>query len=321
MEFAIDLKSRITVLPRSFKYQGKAPGDKPGLAWEGKYGVVGMNAYGFDCMNDGINEAGLYVGLLYLPGFSQYQQVPEGQEPKALSQVFDLGNYILSTCANVAEVKDAIANIFVWGTELPEGIGVMGLHYTIHDAAGGSIVIEYINGEPQIHDNPIGTLTNSPPFEWHILNLGNFVNLSAINVPDLKLKNYDVSALGQGSGMLGLPGDSTPPSRFIRATAFTQAAIPAQTAEEAEVLAFHIVNSFDLFKGLVRGNENGKDVLETTQWSTISDLKNRRYFVRYYDNPAMLRVDLSAIDFTKPAATHIDATGINWFTDIAGKQN
>lgn len=321
MEFAIDLKSQLTILPRGYQYKGTAPNNQPGMTWQGKYGVVGMNSFGIDSLSDGINEAGLFFCVLYLPGFSKYQEIPAGQESKALSQLLDLSNYILSTCATIAEVKQALANVLVWGTDVPQAGGVIGLHYAVHDAGGNSIAVEYVNGELQIHDNPIGTLTNSPPFEWHMLNLGNFVNLSATNVPDLKTMNYDVKALGQGSGMLGLPGDFTPPSRFVRATALTQSAIPKQTAEESSVLAYHIISSFDIVKGLVRGNENGQEVLESTQWLSISDLKNRQYFVRYYDNPAVLRVELSAIDFAKPNITHIPMpAGLNWFTDVTSQQ-
>lgn len=319
MEFAIDLKSKLTVFPRNFDYKAVAPNDQPGMTWQGKYGVVGMNSLGFDSISDGINESGLYFGALYMPGFTKYQEVPEDQNQKALSQVFDVGKYLLSTCANVAEVKQSIADVLVWGLQLPE-IGIMELHFAIHDDEGASIVVEYINGQPQIHDNPIGTMTNSPPFEWHMLNLGNFVNLSANSIPDVKLADYDVKALGNGSGMIGLPGDFTPPSRFVRATVLTQSAIPAQTAEDAEVLAYHIANSFDIVKGLVRSNQNGKESLESTQWLTISDLKNRRYFVRYYNNPAVLRVDLSQVDFTKDGVTHLSTDNVNWYTEVAKTQ-
>ena len=79
------------------------------------------------------------------------------------------------------------------------------------------MVIEYVNGAAHVYDNPIGVFTNSPAFDWHITNLRNYVNLSPINVAPVKLSGKTLKGLGQGSGLLGLPGDYTPPSRFVRA--------------------------------------------------------------------------------------------------------
>ncbi|PYJ17723.1 MAG: hypothetical protein DME96_05080, partial [Verrucomicrobia bacterium] len=118
-----------------------------------------------------------------------------------------------------AEVKANIGNIVVpavvfggWGFA-PEA------HYIVHDASGKSIVIEYVGGKLNVHDNPLGVLTNSPAFDWHMTNLRNYVNFSMTNVPPVKLGSIKLLPFGQGSGMLGLPGDFTPPSRFVRAVA------------------------------------------------------------------------------------------------------
>ena len=88
-------------------------------------------------------------------------------------------------------------------------------------------MVEYVGGRLHLYNNPLGVITNSPPFDWHLNNLRNYVNLSANNVPQLKLKGINIYPTGQGSGMMGLPGDVTPPSRLVRAVAFTQAALPA----------------------------------------------------------------------------------------------
>jgi choloylglycine hydrolase len=317
MEFAIDLKSQPTVFPRNYKYQAVGPNNVPGLAWEGKYGIVGMDSYGQDGLSDGINEAGLYCGALYLPGFTKYQEVPAGQESKAVSQLVDFVKYILSTCATVDEVKNAISKIYVWNMTVPQMSGNIELHFSLYDANGGSIVVEYINGESKVHDNPIGTLTNSPPFEWHMLNLGNYVNLSAINVPDVKMPDYDIKAIGQGSGLIGLPGDFTPPSRFVRSVAFTQSALEPSTAEDGVITAYHIVNSFDIVKGMVRGKQNDKDFLESTQWSVVVDLKNRKYYIRYYDRPITLMVDLTNTNFESDKIVRLVAKNDPWYVNIA----
>lgn len=117
--------------------------------------------------------------------------------------------------------------------------------------------------------------------------------------------------------MLCLPGDFTPPSRFVRAVALSQAAEPAPDATGSAIVAAHILDSFDIPKGLVRSGESGPDSIEYTEWSTITGLAadNRRYFVRYYDSPVWCVVDLVKLDFDQAGVTHID-TGAAWFVDV-----
>ena len=90
-------------------------------------------------------------------------------------------------------------------------------HYVVYDAAGASIAIEPIGGKLKIYDNPLGVMTNSPTFDWHMTNLRNYIALNPRNVPPLKIDGMTFRQFGEGSGMLGLPGDTTPPSRFVRA--------------------------------------------------------------------------------------------------------
>ena len=100
------------------------------------------------------------------------------------------------------------------------------------------------------------------------------------------------SQLGQGSGLRGLPGDFTPPSRFVRAVAFSQSALPSDTAPQAVLQAFHILNNFDIPYGAVRQTENGQTVAEMTTWTSASDLKNLRWYFRTYDDQSIRSVDL-----------------------------
>jgi choloylglycine hydrolase len=316
MEFGIDLQSKVTVFPRGYKFQGTGPNNKPGLAWEGKYGIVGMDAFGLPVVSDGINEVGLYVGDLYLPGFAKYQDVPAGEENKAITQL-DVAGYLLSSCQNVAEAKEAIQKVFVWPFSAEQIKSVPPLHFPVHDTEGNSAVFEYIDGKLNIHDNPLGVLTNSPDFNWHMLNLRNYVNLSANNVPDLKLDGDDIPPLGQGSGMLGLPGDATPPSRFIRAVALTQSAVKSQNAEDATKTAFHIVNNFDIPKGFARQELNGQTFYDYTSWLTVSDLKQKIYYYRGYDNFKFYGVHLDKVDFGGTELKTIDTSDSSWATEVS----
>lgn len=312
MEFGVDLKSRIVTFPRDYSFTANAPDGMTPLSWKGQYGLIGPDSFGLDVLSDGMNEKGLYVGCLYLPGYAKYMEPSSNQNGNLISQN-DVSLWMLSQFETVDEIKEKIANITVWGMTYP-GLGIVPIHYAVHDAQGNSIVIEYTEGKLHVYDNPVGTLTNSPEFPWHVINLSNFVNLSANNVPELKLTGNTLKPSGEGSGMLGLPGDFTPPSRFIRATALTQSAIPGKTAEEEVKIAFHILGSFDIPTGLTREKKGDHTYYEYTQWMTVADLTNKIYYFRTYENPGTLKIDLTKLNFTGSTKQYIDMSA-SWFVD------
>lgn len=100
-------------------------------------------------------------------------------------------------------------------------------------------------------------MANSPTFDWHMTNLRNYVALNPNNVPPVSIFAQKFKLQGQGSGILGLPGDLTPPSRFVRAAVFTATAIPEETAEKSILQVFHILNNFDIPAGAVREVHEG----------------------------------------------------------------
>jgi choloylglycine hydrolase len=157
------------------------------------------------------------------------------------------------------------------------------VHYVVHDATGKSIVLEYPEGRLNFHDNPLGIMSNSPTFDWHMTNLRNYVNFSLMNVPPVQLGSVNLLPFGQGSGMLGLPGDFTPPSRFVRAAAFSQSVLPSQTGNETVLEVFHILNAFDIPKGGAREHEkdeHGNVLADYTIWTSANDLKAKRFYFR-----------------------------------------
>jgi len=166
------------------------------------------------------------------------------------------------------------------------------VHFVVHDRTGKSVVIEPLNKTLKIYDNPLGVMTNSPTFDWHMTNLRNYVNLTATNVPPIDLGGIKLAQFGQGSGLRGLPGDFTPPSRFVRAVAFSQSAIPSDTADHAVMQAFHILNNFDIPLGAVRETDNGQVHAEATTWTSASDLKNLRWSFKTYDDQTIHSVDV-----------------------------
>jgi len=204
---------------------------------------------------------------------------------------------LLGTCTTVDEAVAALRNVRV-GMVTNPAFGIpLELHYAVNDAEGHSAVIEYVDGRMNVYENPLGVITNSPTFDWHLTNLRNYIHLSPDNAQPEMLSGDRLSGLGQGTGMWGLPGDFTPPSRFVRAVAFTQTAMPADNAEQCVWKAFHLLNQFDLPVGAIRNVENGKTAVEYTNWTVASDLKHPRYYFHTYLNRRIKMVDLTKLDF------------------------
>jgi choloylglycine hydrolase len=184
------------------------------------------------------------------------------------------------------------------------------------DATGDCIVLEHVDGELVVHENPIGVITNSPSFDWHITNLKNYVNLSAVNREPMDLDGLDICEMGMGSGLLGMPGDFTPPSRFIRAVVYSLSSIPARGSDEAVLQSFHILNQFDIPVGACRRQgQDGEDSVqyEYTLWSSVSDLERCRYYIRTHDDSSIRMVDLRELD---PEGTDVLLFGLGDHEDI-----
>jgi choloylglycine hydrolase len=294
LEFGIDLKSDVILVPRGYSRTGTTPDGKPGKRWAAKYAALGANALGMPVIVDGLNERGLAIGLFYFPTTAKYQAYSPSEADKTIAP-WELGSYILENFATAEEVRANVPNIVVPDVILEAWKFVPPVHYVVHDATGKSIVIEYTEGKLNIYDNPLGIMSNSPTFEWHMTNLRNYVNFSLSDVPPVQLGSVKLLPFGQGSGMLGLPGDFTPPSRFVRAAAFSQSVLPSQTGIEAVLEAFHILNAFDIPKGGVREHEkdeHGNVIADYTIWISANDLKAKRFYFRTYENSQIRMVDL-----------------------------
>ena len=269
------------------------------MTWKNQYGFVGINAAGLPYATDGMNEAGLTVGALFYPGFAEYQQATADQQPKAISNV-DIVNYLLGNFKTVEEVRRAMPNVRVLrSTDIEKKFGMpIPLHHIVTDASGAFIVIEYTHGTLAIFDNKVGAMTNSPNYDWHLLNLRNYANLRPLGAPPRSIDGVSLAPFGAGSGMLGLPGDFTPPSRFIRAVAFVNTMQPVKDAAEAVAAAATMLNNFDIPKGLVREGAHPEDYhLGYTQWSVIADTRHRVYYYWTMYDRRLRSVDFAKLDF------------------------
>ena len=292
LEFGVDLHSNVLIVPAGTTLTGTLPGGAKGISYTTKHGFAGANAEGLTAIVDGLNDQGLYVGLFYFPDYASYPDFIKDNAARAMAP-YEYGNWLLGNFANVDEVKANFDKVVLAPVVLDAIKQVPPVHFVVQDRSGKAVVIEPLNKSLKIYDNPLGVLTNSPSFDWHMTNLRNYVNLSATNVPPLNLGGVTLAQFGQGSGLRGLPGDFTPPSRFVRAVAFSQSAIQSSTASEAALQAFHILNNFDIPYGAVRDKQGGEMHAEYTTWTSASDLKNLRWYFRTFNDQSIRSVDLT----------------------------
>lgn len=194
------------------------------------------------------------------------------------SNAFD---YLLTRCKDIEEVKEESKKIILLEHGNGEDISTSN-HFFFMDAKGEKIVLEPKDGVLISYDNPYGVLTNSPEFHWHETNLKNYVNLKPENIEDNKFNEVTLSKLGEGTGMIGLPGDFTPPSRFVRAAYFVSNTDKELDRTTAILQGFRILSQFDIPKGSVRDpNENHQD---EALYTSIMDTHKKGYFIKCHNN-------------------------------------
>jgi choloylglycine hydrolase len=314
MEYALDINWELRAVPRGVQQSSTLP-DGPGLTWQGRYGYAGTGAGetaiarqvmpSQAAVPDGVNEHGLYAGLLYLPSYAEYED-PAGAGRSRLLAPIDMAAYVLATCATVAEAVCALEQAVVCAVPMPV-IGVPPLHLVLHDRSGATAVVEWVGGSRHVYDNPAGVATNSPPLDWHLANLRNYVNQTALDVPPVTIDGMTLAPLGEGSGMLGLPGDFTPPSRFVRAAAFSATARKPATAAEGLCTVMHLLSSFDITKGVIRGPApaglaagQGDSMGDFTSFRALCELSEApAYTVQTYNDFTPRRVALHDIDLSR----------------------
>ena len=291
-----DLNSRYVIVPRGYKQQSFLPSGKTnGMEFSARYGYVGLSVQQKDFVVEGLNETGLSAGLFYFPGYGKYEEYNEALCATSITDL-QLVSWVLGNFKTVSEVKEGIKNIHVIAID-PRASTV---HWRFADVSGSQLVLEIVNGKFCFYDNTLGVLTNSPGFEWQMTNLNNYVNLYPGSAKTDELRNLKLAPFGAGSGFLGLPGDVTPPSRFVRA-AFHQSTAPQQnTALETVLQGFQILNNFDIPIGIeFSKDEDIADIPSATQWTSVTDLKNRKIYYRTMYNSAIRCIDLNTINFGK----------------------
>jgi choloylglycine hydrolase len=304
----------ILVVPRNKQFRGLPQKNLSCKEWTGKYGFITMTAYGQDFGPDGLNENGLYVGVYYLPNYADYADYNVEDANKSIS----LGGFmqwVLSSFKSVDEVIKNLNSIKVVKVDSKEyGGAPMPFHMKIADASGNSKIIEIVNnGEINIYDPFLGVITNAPTYDWHLTNLRNYLNLSTSPSKSMTFGKHTLKNLGGGSGLIGLPGDYTSPSRFVRAATFSATCRPLETSIDAVFESFRILDNFNIPIGAhVPNDKIPEEMQSVTQITSSSDLKNKIYYFHTMGNRNIRKIELNKIDFSTVKETVIkDITGNN----------
>ena len=273
-------------------------------------------------ISDGINDQGLYSGAFYHMGFAQYSNAPANLAGQKNISNGDFIAWVLGQFSTVDEVKAALADVEVrlFDIELFEQAlqpdNMPHLHYHVVDRSGKAIVVEFVDGKPKVFDS-VGVITNAPNYDWQVMNLRNYVGLQTKNHENTTFMGTQYNKLSNGTGGIGLPGDFSSTSRFIRAMYFLNATvtnIKMKTADEAIQRSFRILNQFDIPEGsVVETKPNNPDkvsTMEATSWTSMADLQTLRYYYNTMQSRVIRMVDLNQLkklQVTKPVAIELPA--------------
>ncbi len=286
----------VVTMNRGFSYPLSA-----GKRMETKYAVIGMAHVSEDIplFYDAMNEKGLAMAGLLFAGNAVYGK-PVKEKDNIPSWAFI--PWILGQCESVAECEKLLKRLNLTDEAFSETLPPSPLHWMIADKAK-SIVVEATTEGLQVYENPVGVLTNNPPFPFQLQNLNQYLNLTAEESQNRFSEKLDLRPFSRGMGAIGLPGDWSSTSRFVRAVFILSHAV----SEEAEDVpqCFHILGAVEQIRGCV---EVEKDRFETTIYTSFCDLQEGVYYWKTYENPSMKKMGFNAenLDITGLQRLQID---------------
>lgn len=265
---------RVVITPRHYHFSLKN-----GSSILTKYAMIGMASVS-DCYPlyaEATNERGLSMAGLYFPKNARFH---EENKSKFNLCPFELIPYFLGLYSTVAELRDIFSSLNIMNTSFSETIPVAQLHWMISDGTD-CIVMEQMKDGLKIYDNPTGILTNNPPFSYHLANLNNYMNLTPCCPNNNFSDKLNLEQYGMGMGSIGLPGDTSPSSRFVRA-AFNKCNAVCEPDEESSVtLFFHLLDSVSLIRGTTLTRDGVEDI---THYSCCMNATKGIYYYKTYGN-------------------------------------
>lgn len=283
LDYEFSYCDEVTITPRNYPFSFKYLGEI-----NTHYAMVGMSyvANDYPLYYEAINEKGLGVAGLNFVGNAHYNDFVEGKDNIAQ---FELIPFILSKCTTVKEAKNLLNNINIVNIPFSKDLPVAQLHWIIADK-DECITVESVKEGLKIYHNPVGVLTNNPPFDKQMFQLNNYMHLSPKNPENTFSNKLNLESYSRGMGALGLPGDLSSQSRFIRASFTKMNSVSGDSESESVSQFFHILGSVDQQRGCCE-LDNGE--YEITIYTCCCNASKGIYYYTTYDNHQITAVDMN----------------------------
>ncbi|MGN0144320.1 MAG: choloylglycine hydrolase, partial [Clostridium sp.] len=282
LDYEFSYGDEVTITPRNYPFRFIEKG-----YINTHYAIIGM-AHVIDdypLYYDAVNEKGLGIAGLNFVGNAVYKDKAEGKDN--ITQ-FEFIPWILGQCNTVKEARDLIERMNFLNIPFNDELPLAELHWIISDSEE-SITVEAVEEGIKIYENPVGVLTNNPPFDKQLFELNNYMYLSTKSPENKFATGLDLKRYSRGMGAIGLPGDLSSQSRFIR-VAFTKMNSVSEDGEKESVSQFfHILNSVDQQRGCCE-LENGK--YEITLYTSCCNTNKGIYYYTTYDNHQITAVHM-----------------------------
>ncbi len=274
LDYESSYGEEITITPRNFNYHFRFTKVKT------KYALIGMaHIYeNYPLYYDAMNEKGLAIAGLNFVGNTKFYTIDEKKENVA---PFELIPWLLCQCKDLKEVKEKLKDIQIVNEAFNSYFPIASLHYMVSDLES-SLVIECMEDGMHIHENPFHVLSNNPPFPYQQMNLNNYMHLSS-KQPENQW-NATLAPYSRGMGAIGLPGDASSMSRFVRASF-----LASQSTQQDCNQFFHLLHGVEQVKGICEVKEN---TYEYTIYTSCCDQKEMIYYYSSYDNHQINAVTL-----------------------------
>lgn len=272
----------VTITPRNYAFQFRRVG-----SLDSHYAMIGMatTSDGYPLYYEATNEKGLSMAGLNFPEMAVYQSEVPGIDNIA---PFEFIPWILGQCATVGEAKSKLETINLAAISFSDDLPLSPLHWIIADR-DQSITVEPMADGLRIYDNPVGVLTNNPPFDFHLYNLRNYLNVSIDPAENRFAEGFDIQPYSNGMGGIGLPGDYSSASRFVKAAFVKLNSVSGDSEEECVGQFFRILSSVAMPRGCVRME---KDNYEITIYSCCCNTDKGIYYYTSYDHSRIIGVDM-----------------------------
>ena len=277
----------VTIMPRNFKV---------GFQSRKNYAMIGM-AYvvnNYPLYYDAINEKGLGMAGLLFAGNALYSHEKKDGMDNVAS--FEFIPWILRQCATVGEAEGLLKRINLTDEAFSDTLPPSPLHWMIADK-DRTIVVEAVAEGLKVYDNPVHVLTNNPTFDFHLMNLNHYMALSVGEPTEAFAKDAGLTVFSRGMGALGLPGDLSSTSRFVKAAFTRMNSLCGDSETESVSQFFHILGSVYQQKGCVRLKEkDGSESYERTIYSSCCNTTKGIYYYITYDDSCITAVDMHKED-------------------------